>query len=169
MKENMQNIKTAPTFFIIKNVKKIKKRDINKKRKKRFFTSMVHMACGYIAQRRRKNTSWLHLSFVQYSVSKCHRVCYLAVISLCIMFYFDVNHKFYMLWPSAFFFVGKKILYTCWWRLTTDDCCTLHISVGSYCIKLHVTCVDTDANCWNKIVHMRGSLETAGPESGGPS
>ena len=39
----MQNIKIAPTFFIIKNVVKIKnvkkrkKRDINKKRKKRFF------------------------------------------------------------------------------------------------------------------------------------
>jgi len=39
----MQNIKIAPTFFIIKNVvkmkknvKNVKKRDINKKRKKRF-------------------------------------------------------------------------------------------------------------------------------------
>ena len=38
----MQNIKIAPTYFIIKNVVKIKnvkkrkKRDINKKRKKRF-------------------------------------------------------------------------------------------------------------------------------------
>ena len=43
----MQNIKTAPTFFIIKNVaeiknvKKRKKRDINTKRKKTFFTSML--------------------------------------------------------------------------------------------------------------------------------
>ena len=35
----MQNIEIAPTFFIIKNVvkiKNVKKRDINKKRKKRF-------------------------------------------------------------------------------------------------------------------------------------
>jgi len=43
VKEIMQNIKIAPTFFIIKNVVKIKnvkkrkKRDINIKRKKRFF------------------------------------------------------------------------------------------------------------------------------------
>ena len=45
----MQNIKIAPTFFIIKNVVKIKnvkkrnKRDINKKRKKR----ILHL-CSYL-------------------------------------------------------------------------------------------------------------------------
>jgi len=40
----MQNIKIAPTFFITKNVvkmKNVKKRDINKKRKKRF----LHLCC----------------------------------------------------------------------------------------------------------------------------
>ena len=43
----MQNIKIAPTFFIIKNVVEIKnvkerkKRDINEKRKKTFFTSLL--------------------------------------------------------------------------------------------------------------------------------
>ena len=45
----MQNIKTAPTFFIIKNVKKRKKRDINKKRKKTFFTSMDEVALTVVS------------------------------------------------------------------------------------------------------------------------
>ena len=53
MKENMQNIKIAPTFFIIKNVVKIKKNvkkrkkcDINKKRKKRFLHLWFFVGIG---------------------------------------------------------------------------------------------------------------------------
>ena len=48
----MQSIKIAPTFFIIKNVveiknvKKRKKRDINKKRKKRFL-HLCSVYCRY--------------------------------------------------------------------------------------------------------------------------
>ena len=69
----MQNIKIAPTFFIIKNVVKIKNvkkrknRDINKKRKKTFF--YIYGCFG------------AELTRVSFSSNICNVIRYITIIT----------------------------------------------------------------------------------------